>query len=176
MDARARLSRFIEDNEDAVAALARGGTPDAGPPPRLRAVGVGWATVELDRAAAELTADLDLEAGAFAAAPNDFALGAYCRVATVVLDTGREPLAVVLLEPSTEGRLAGTLARHGEGPVALWLAADDLAAAAGNSHAAGATLSAERDGPFGPERLFLDGPIHGPHRFLVAGGPGTIAT
>ena len=33
--------------------------------------------------------------------------------------------AIVLLEPSTEGRLAATLARHGEGWCATWLAAVD---------------------------------------------------
>ena len=39
------------------------------------------------------------------------------------LDLADGPL--LLLEPRTEGRLAAALARHGEGPVAIYLAAAD---------------------------------------------------
>ena len=78
----------------------------------------------------------------------------------------------MLLEPSTEGRLAATLARHGEG---WWR---DLVAVrpdepASDTRAVG-VRSRGAAGPFGPERLFLDGPVSGPHR-LVVRPPGTIA-
>ena len=91
------------------------------------------------------------------------------------------------LEPATEGRLAATLARHGEGWVATWFAAaddEDDAAAGAVSLSAGVDpfveddafsrpmRSAVRAGPLGPERLLLDGPVTGPHRLVVR--PATI--
>jgi hypothetical protein len=131
---------------------------------------VGWATVELDRAVAELGAALQVPSGRFVEAPGSASLGARCLAAQGVLRGG---VSLALLEPSTEARLAGTLARHGEGPVALWLAVTNLAEAAATLHRAGRPVSQAQVGPFGPERLLLDGPIHGPHRLLVE-RPGTI--
>ena len=122
----------------------------------LRVVAVGWATVELDRAAAELGAIL-LPGTTFTDARASVHLGAACRIGRVRPGAAQAEV-VVLLEPYTEGRLAATLARHDEGWRATWLAAEgslDL------------PLSVERAGPLGEERLILDGPLTGPHRLVV---------
>ena len=129
-----------------------------------RVIAIGWATVELDRAAREIATDLDHLSDPFVPAAGSQALGAFSRVGRELLPGG---VAVVLLEPSTEGRLAERLARSGEGPAAAWLAApEDL----------DPDVSAGRvtDGPFGPERRLASdgGPID---RFLVVAPPGTIA-
>ncbi|MFI5255179.1 MAG: hypothetical protein ACHQ15_06965, partial [Candidatus Limnocylindrales bacterium] len=84
----------------------RGLAVPAGP----RIVAVGWATVERERSAHELAPLV------FDPAPDDAALGAFAWRAPLT-----SSVAVVLLEPSTEGPLAAALARHGEGPVALWV-------------------------------------------------------
>ena len=124
----------------------------------------GWATVELDRAEAELAAVLE-PGTTFARATACVHLGAWCRVGRLAAPTEDGATMVVLLEPSTEGRLALTLARHGEGWVATWL----------DEEPEDADLrSALRDGPLGPERLLLDGPPSGPHRLVVAAA--TIAS
>lgn len=136
-----------------------------------RPIALGWATVELDRAAADLASELALPPARFENAAETIALGARCRVAHAVLTGGA---SLVLLEPATEGRLAASLARLGEGPAAVWLAVTDPAAAADALGADGVATSVERAGPFGPERLVLDGPIHGPHRLLVGIAAGTI--
>ena len=70
---------------------------------RSAVVAVGWATVDLERSAAALP-DID-----FDFAPDDEALGGRALIGHP------GAVALVLLEPSTEGRLAGTLARNGEG-------------------------------------------------------------
>lgn len=144
---------------------------DAGPLARLagaRPVAVGWATVELERAERELRAALGLSDDDFDPAASSIALGARCRIAAGVLG---DAMALVLLEPETEGRLAATLARLGEGPAVVWLVAEGREttdAAAATLRASGVTTAAVRPGPFGPECLVLGGPIHGPHRLLVA--------
>ena len=130
---------------------------------------VGWATVELDRAVAEVGAALQLPAARFADAVGSVILGARCLVASDVLPGG---VALILLEPNTEGRLAGTLARHDEGPAAVSLSARNLADAVAGLATAGFSVSPARVGPCGAERLF-DGPRYGPHLLLVK-GPGTI--
>ena len=140
-----------------------------------RPLAVGWATVESERAEAELAAALGLpEPGAaFRAAPRSAALGGACRIAAGVPVGGG---SLVVLEPDTEGRLAGSLARLGEGPVAAWLAVGDLASAIRSLRSAGSTVSSEREGPFGGERLILGRPSEAPgrHRLLVVRAPGTI--
>lgn len=76
--------------------------------PRL--VAVGWATVDLERT----LDDLGLDGLPVVDEPL---LGARaCRI-------DLEGTAVVILEPTTEGRLAGALARRGEGMCALYLSA-----------------------------------------------------
>jgi hypothetical protein len=127
-----------------------------------RPIALGWATVELDRAAAELAAELGVDARAFLPAADSVVLGARCRVAYGVL-TGGAPLAI--LEPSTEGRLAGALARHGEGPTVTWARSESP------RRGRPPTL---RPGPFGPERLDPVAPTYGPFLLLVEGDPGTI--
>ena len=124
----------------------------------------GWATVELDRAAAELAAAL-VPGTTFEPGPECVHLGAFCRVGRLADPTEDGATLLVLLEPSTEGRMALTLARHGEGWCATWL----------DEEPEDADLrSAVRDGPFGPERLLLDGAPSGPHRLVVTAA--TIAS
>lgn len=130
---------------------------DLGPPHA-----VGWATVELDRAAGELAGVLGLTPDAFAPAADSDVLGARCRVAHDAIGDG---LALVIMEPSTEGRLASSLARHDEGPAAVWfrLATDTII---------DATIASR--GPFGPERLVQSIPGDPMRRFLLTVAPGTI--
>ncbi len=141
-------------------------------------VALGWATVDLDRMErvfaeaypGSVTSTQDLV--------KDQLLGAYCRL---VLPGVAGVPALVLIEPSTEGRLAATLARHGEGPLAIWLEdprdlhdPPDAPDAPGAAVAADPLRSSPVAGPFGTEALLLGGPIHGPHRLVVLAGPGTI--
>jgi hypothetical protein len=137
---------------------------------RGRATAVGWATVELDRAVAELRVAFRIPSERFAVAHDSASLGARCLVAPDVLPGGA---SLVVLEPNSEGRLAATLARHDEGPVAVWLTVEDLADIVRTLRRAATHLSPPQAGPFGTERLILDGPVHGPHSLLVQ-RPGTI--
>jgi hypothetical protein len=120
---------------------------------------VGWATVELDRAARELAHLLAPDAG-FGAAASSVLLGARCRSAPAA-EAG---LWIALLEPDTEGRLAASLARSGEGWAATWVLAPPSGTGTGG-------LSAARPGPFGPERLRLGRGLAGPHRLVVEAVP-----
>ncbi|MES2210984.1 MAG: hypothetical protein V4515_12510 [Chloroflexota bacterium] len=119
----------------------------------------GWATIDLDRAQTALSSTLGRPLSVSEAA--DDLLGASAR--HLRLADGQE---VVLLEPSTEGRLAAALARHGEGIQVLYLlvGADGLRLA----RDAGFALTDRRPGPFGSERLILGGPRWGP--FLILAG------
>jgi hypothetical protein len=116
---------------------------------------VGWATVELDRAARELGSAFGLD---FVDVAGSIHLGCACRRSVATVDG----VHVVLLEPTTEGRLAVTLARHGEGLAAAWLRTPSAPGEQGPS-------SVARPGPFGAERLALGGSPSGPHHLLVAG-------
>jgi hypothetical protein len=86
-----------------------------------------------------------------------------------------EPL--VLLEPSTEGLLAATLARHGEGPAVTYLvAAEDPST---RLREAGLGISAPAGSPLGRGRLILGGDRWGPHVVAVwrdAAGEPSAAT
>lgn len=128
-----------------------------------RVVAVGWATVDLDRAAREVGTSLGMAAERFIEAPESLLLGARCRLATDALDDG---VGVILMEPSTEGRLAAFLARHDEGPIAIWHRSPPAGSAARGP-------SAEQAGPLGAELLELGGPVRGPYRLIVV-SPGTI--
>jgi len=119
----------------------------------------GWATVDLDRA------EFNVPGARSRAVAEDELLGARCR--WLDLSDGH---AALLLEPSTEGRLAASLARFGEGPIALYLRAE--AGAASRAIAAGFALSSVAGGPLGRQRLVLGGPRWGPHVLLVE--PATI--
>ena len=79
-------------------------------------VALGWATVDLERTAVALR---PLEA---VPAPDEEVLAARAWVAREA--SGIAGVDLVLLEPLAEGPLAAALARHGEGPVALYLSAD----------------------------------------------------
>lgn len=137
--------------------------PSRRPTPNSRLVALGWATVDLDRTLAALTAGLGVAGDGFVEAPESVALGARCRVLVAALADG---VALAILEPSTEGRLATTLARLDEGPSIAWYWSPD-----GTGPGAGQA----RSGPFGPERPVAGDPVHGPHRFLIEGPAGTIA-
>ena len=122
---------------------------------------VGWATVELDRAEVEVAALASRGEPLVRQAHDERVLGARCRL--LRFGDARD---VVLLEPSTEGRLAAALARHGEGSLALYLLVD--AGAPERARRAGFTLASLGRGPFGPERLVIAGPRDGP--FLILAG------
>ncbi len=126
---------------------------------------VGWATVDTDRAVAQLAILLGIGLDGFITASDSAALGARCRIVAAASPLlGDIMLAVI--EPATEGRLAAALARWDEGPVAAWYAT------APSADAAGAGLP----GPFGRERIVAGDPLTGPHRLLVVSPPVTIAT
>lgn len=140
--------------------LERGDRAEA-PPGRAHAtvdapelLAVGFATVDLERAAAAL-------GGLVALLRDDDLLGA--RVARV-RDAGD-----LVLEPSREGRLAATLARSGEGPAVLYLGfgTAPLAAAVARLRTRG-TPAVAGTGPLGPQRLVRVDPPWAPHLVLVA--------
>ena len=121
------------------------------------ALAVGWATVELDRAAVEL-AHLLAPGKTFEEAPSSVTLGARCRIGSAAEPRG---FRIILLEPETEGRLAATLARSGEGWVASWYLDPGPEFRRRQS-------SVRRPGPLGEERL-LFGTLEGAHQLLVDG-------
>ena len=127
------------------------------------ALAVGWATVDLDRAALEL-ASLLVAGTAFEDAPDCAHLGARCRIGPLAEPAADGAGMLVLLEPSTEGRLAETLSRHDEGWCATWWPAETSSDATGDP---APPASVRRPGPLGPERLVLAGRRSGPHRLLV---------
>ena len=133
---------------------------------RLTLVGVGWATVELARAAKELTAALGpaLEVP-FGPASDDPAMGAYAEVGRLA-----GGLWLVLLEPNTEGRLAGCLVRFGEAVVVAY--AERIP---GRHALDGRSLAPALAGPLGHARHVAGG-RRGPHLLLLddAGGRATI--
>jgi hypothetical protein len=140
-----RLHSLAGDNHPVASEVRTGSAA------RLLAVGV--ATVDLDRVAA--TSDDPLRT-----LPDDDLLGA--RVA------GVGDARVVLLEPAAEGRLAATLARHGEGPAALYVAVQP-------AHRAALRVRlldlGERPrhgrGPFGQQLLASTRHPWGPHLLVV---------
>jgi hypothetical protein len=147
----------IPDGED-----ARGGSVIRATPV-IRLAGVGWATVELDRAEAELDPWLGLaEVRGDGAEPH---LGARTRTRPSQGLPGR---VLVLAEPVTEGRLAASLARDGEGPCALYLEPPEgLEAWLAAAVLRGVGVSAIRSGPLGPS-VVLAGMPPGPHLVVVA--------
>ena len=77
----------------------------------LCVLGLGWATVDTQRAATEFVKALDLPATA-TSVDRDRLVGAY---AHQLLDARFPGGRLVILEPSTESRLAASLARDGKG-------------------------------------------------------------
>ncbi len=115
-------------------------------PGGARLAALGWATVDAERLAVALGKPLSAEGYA------DPALGA------TGFGVESASLPLVLLEPSTEGRIAAALARIGEGPVALYL--DGVTAA---EHE---TVPLSMTGVGRSGRLFRPGRPSGP--FIVA--------
>lgn len=122
----------------------------------LPVAGIGWATVELDRAARELQG-----AGPFGTALRDVVLGASARRSPIGKE--RRP-TIALLEPDTEGLLAAALARFGEGVLAIYLGPLDRADVDDTPR-----LGPPRPGPLGPARLVIGRPAWGPHVLVLAG-------
>lgn len=126
---------------------------------------LGWATVELDRAARDLAMGSPVRSPDL---PDDPLLGARCRLLAV---DGRDE--ILLLEPATEGRIAASLARYDEGYVATWIriAPERFDGLVEGARRDGLRLSPEAVGPFGRERLVLGGPTWGPHLLVAEVGP-----
>ncbi len=119
-------------------------------------------TVELERAIREL--DAVVGEGDLA---EDVLLGA--RIAIL------RDRAIVLAEPATEGRLAASLARLGEGSVGRYVAViargeAPFAAVRRRAADSGLALSRPEEGPFGPEILVVTRPIGSPSLLLVERG------
>lgn len=149
------MSKRATPETDATASILLGEEPEL-----LAAI---WVTVDVERVLTEIgQAGLQL--------PDDPLLGA-----SVTLVAGPDGEPIVLLEPRTEGRIAATLARGGEGPAGRYAAAPGgLAGARLRAAAEGISLSPEYDGPFGRSALVIDGPPAGPHLVLVDRPAGTI--
>jgi len=134
----------------------------------LRLAGIAWATVELERGAEELTAAFrraGLPEPRWSPGARDDLLGATAWVS-------REPWpaegldhapALVLVEPDTEGRLAATLARFGEGVAATYLAPEGAGPAVDPTR-----LGRPAAGPLGSGRLVLARPAWGPNVLVLA--------
>jgi hypothetical protein len=121
-------------------------------------VGSGWATVDLERASAQLADHLAPGAG-FEVAVRSALLAARCLRGRARSESELGGW-IVLLEPDTEGRLAGYLARYGEGWAATWTVPTDVA---------GDRRSRWAGGPLGDERLAeATSPTAGPFRLLLS--------
>jgi len=113
-------------------------------PPRLPITGIGWATVDEERARAELDGLLGGDPSAPAMGPwlpidRDANLGARGWARIAVAPEGAP--ALVVLEPDTEGRVAAALVRFGEGVLVIYLG----------------------EGAPGPGRVLPGAPAWGPH-------------
>jgi GNAT superfamily N-acetyltransferase len=147
-----------------LAELAAAGLVIPAEPP---VVAIGWATVDLDRAAADLAVEAGIDDSLVQQAPDDEALGAVARR----LDLVDGPL--LILEPRTEGHLAAALARHGEGPCAVYLAASGRPASPQSTPRKAAQLAATPDPLGGQSRLVRPAEPWGPfvlyHQTMTAG-------
>jgi hypothetical protein len=127
-----------------------------------------WATVEIDRALTDLFPS-GPPVGSIAAVVDDPLLGA--RVLVTPVAEGETLIA--LAEPSSEGRLAATLARRGEGPAGRYVRSPiDLDTLRDLATAAGVAVSRPAAGPFGPAIVVVTA-VAGPHLILV--GPSASA-
>jgi hypothetical protein len=144
--------------------LADAGRPDARPLGASAPIALAWAAVDLDRAISEIALGLGLSKDAFDLSVDSEILGARGRMSPAAI----AGVSLVILEPSTEGRLAAALARYGEGPVAVWFLGQEVAEIAGGA------FGQEQPGPFGPERLASGGLVGGLYRIIVVAEPGTI--
>jgi hypothetical protein len=146
----------------------------------LPLVGIGWATVELERAAAELDAALagaGMPRPAWAPGPRDELLGASAWISRewwpgAPASGTAGPPAIALLEPNTEGRLAASLARSGEGVAVVYLAPASGDRPGGIEPA---RLGRSTPGPLGPGRILLARPAWGPHVIVLDRPPAPAA-
>lgn len=140
-----------------------GDAPGESPNEVQDVLAVGWATVERERIVAAASAGGRSGLVDVQPLPDDPHLGAY------VLRIGRTTPTRLVIEPETEGRLSATLARVGEGPVAIYLSSGPggLAGFAARARAGGALVSSVRTGPLGPSIILPGGPIWGPHILVV---------
>jgi hypothetical protein len=123
----------------------------------------GWATVDTDRLERELRPRRSWDL------PDDPHLGARCRL--LASEPGRPE--IVLLEPVTEGLVAASLARFGEGAVVVYVVVPaarfrDLGR---DLRASGLILSGESPGPFGRQHLVSGAPRWGAHLLIAEDGP-----
>jgi hypothetical protein len=186
------------------AADATGSTGSSGSPtPAARFLALGWATIDLERAASTWPHVR------WEVAPRDSLVGARAIVGRAGMDaatgvtlidaaadatppTGPAPadtepadpaltdpgnstdkgpaaaVTIVLLEPDTEGWLAASLARHGEGPAVLYVRVP-MSTVAGMSERLARLDIRARDGtgPFGPEWAVAGPHAWGPTMVLV---------
>lgn len=127
--------------------------PQSGVIPGLAAIGI--ASVDAERTTAELRRALELGPGAVANPVHDPRLGG-----RGALLAGPEGVALVVLEPDTEGLLAAFLARRGEGPCAAWLTG------IGMDTDGSALMTA-----LGPARVLYAGDRWGPFLLGLVGDP-----
>jgi hypothetical protein len=154
--------------------IPRGLVPALDPDAPLALIGIVWGTVDLDRAAADLDLWLapDDPALGDGDAPADPHLGARTRIRRSVALPGG---TLVLAEPTTEGRLAASLARDSEGPSALLLRpAAGLDAWVAEARRRDVQVSARRRGPLGSAVLLPGRIAAGPH-LLIVEAPKTVA-
>lgn len=151
--------RLVAAGEDI---LARA-TPDNPSLTGATIVAIGWATVEIERAVRELQAAIG-DGGSWADAARDALLGAR---AAIYRPVAVERPLVVVLEADTEGRLAASLARHGEGVAATYVTARP-----GTVLAAGA-FGIPAGGPLGRGRRLARGGIGQPSIIVLDTHPGT---
>ena len=137
--------------------------PSRRPTPDARLVALGWATVDLERALAALTTALGVPDDAFVEASESVTLGARCLRGGGGTARRRGPGHPRTVDRGAPGDDPGAARRRPH---------DRLVRGPGRRHAGAGPA---RPGPFGPERLVGGDPIHGPHRFLIEGAPGTIA-
>jgi len=138
----------------------RGGRSGTDVDGELCVLALGWATVDTERAATEFVKALDLP-GTATSVDRDRLIGAY---AHQLVDERFPGGRLLILEPSTEGRLAATLARDGEGPAVLYLGAfDGLDAWIARARKLGVVVSRAEDGPLGRSVVILGGSPSGPH-------------
>ena len=129
-------------------------------------VGIGWATVEADRAVVELGGT------GWTQGPRDPLLGARTWLRPALSDESLGEVTLLILEPDTEGRLAALLARFGEGVAAVYLRVAGPGAAgrgAAGPAAPGRAAPGPSSGPLGTGHLVRGGPSRGPHLIVLEG-------
>jgi len=139
---------------------------------RVRTLAEIWATVDLERALAAIDAADGSRPAGRGVDPRG-AVGDPLLGARVLLLPPRDRRRIALAEPFTEGRLAATLARHGEGRVGSYLRAPiDLDLVRVRAAGAAVPLSRREDGPFGSSVLVLGGRIGG--RLVILVDPAAV--